>query len=163
MSGSTHFTLKLVAALGCGLMAGAFFAFSAFVMSGLARLPAPQGVAAMQSINVTAVTPLFMGVFMGMTLLSLGLGVAALLNRSAPGAGWVLAGSLLYVVGSFGITAACNVPLNDGLAALKPDSAEAASFWATYLSVWTLWNHLRTVLCLGATASFIVALCQAGA
>ena len=56
------FTLPLVVvtALGCGLMGGAFFAFSSFVMSGLKRLPTEQGIAAMQSINITAVTPAFM-------------------------------------------------------------------------------------------------------
>jgi uncharacterized membrane protein len=50
------FALTLFAALGCGVVAGVFFAFSAFVMRALARLPAQQGIAAMQSINVTAVT-----------------------------------------------------------------------------------------------------------
>ena len=49
--------LTLVTALGCGLSAGALFAFSSFVMRALARLPAAQGIAAMQSINVVAVTP----------------------------------------------------------------------------------------------------------
>ena len=48
------FTLKLFAVLGCGLVAGVFFAFSAFVMSALARLQPAQGIAAMQSINITA-------------------------------------------------------------------------------------------------------------
>ena len=43
--------LTLVTALGCGLSAGALFAFSSFVMHGLRRLPAPQGIAAMQSIT----------------------------------------------------------------------------------------------------------------
>jgi hypothetical protein len=41
-------------ALGCGLLAGVFFAFSAFVMPALRRLPASQGIAAMQSINKLA-------------------------------------------------------------------------------------------------------------
>jgi len=45
------FILTLVSALGCGLIAGVFFAFSAFVMKALARLPPAQGIAAMQSIN----------------------------------------------------------------------------------------------------------------
>jgi uncharacterized membrane protein len=39
------------------VVAGVFFAFSAFVMRALARLLAPQGIAAMQAINVVAVTP----------------------------------------------------------------------------------------------------------
>ncbi len=38
----------LVAALGCGLVAEAFFAFSAFVMKILARLLPSEGIAAMQ-------------------------------------------------------------------------------------------------------------------
>jgi uncharacterized membrane protein len=39
--------LTFVTALGCGLSTGALFAFSSFVMRALARLPAPQGIAAM--------------------------------------------------------------------------------------------------------------------
>ena len=54
------FVLTLFAALGCGVVAGVFFAFSTFVMRALARLPARQGIAAMQAINVAAVTPAFM-------------------------------------------------------------------------------------------------------
>ena len=54
------FVLTLLAALGCAMMAGVFFAFSAFVMKALARLPAELGVAAMQAINVAAVTFAFM-------------------------------------------------------------------------------------------------------
>jgi uncharacterized membrane protein len=43
--------LTLVTALGCGLSAGALYAFSSFAMPALARLPAAQGIAAMQSIT----------------------------------------------------------------------------------------------------------------
>jgi hypothetical protein len=46
------FPLTLAAALGCGLMAGLFFAFSVAVMKALARLPSAEGIDAMQSINV---------------------------------------------------------------------------------------------------------------
>jgi uncharacterized membrane protein len=54
MSGSLT-ALTFVAALGAALNGGVFFAFSTFVMSGLARLRPADGIAAMQSINVTAV------------------------------------------------------------------------------------------------------------
>jgi len=47
--------VTLVAALGAGLNGGVFFAFSTFVMPALSRLPASQGIAAMQSINVAAI------------------------------------------------------------------------------------------------------------
>ena len=36
-------TLRFTAALGCGLMAGLFFAFSVSVMGGLARIQSAQG------------------------------------------------------------------------------------------------------------------------
>src|SRR5215208_1714033 len=47
-------------ALGCGLVAGVFFAFSTLVMPALKRLPPAHGIAAMQSINKLAVTAAFM-------------------------------------------------------------------------------------------------------
>lgn len=43
--------------VGSALMAGVFFAFSTFVMKALRRLPSPQGIAAMQSINVAVINP----------------------------------------------------------------------------------------------------------
>jgi uncharacterized membrane protein len=59
------FLLILVCAIGSGLIAGVFFAFSSFVMKALDRIPAAQGIAAMQSINVVVLNPLFLGVFLG--------------------------------------------------------------------------------------------------
>ena len=72
------FALTLFAALGCGLMAGFFFAFSASVMKALARLPAAEGIAAMQSINVAVINPVFLGAFLGTTALCLLVMVASL-------------------------------------------------------------------------------------
>lgn len=61
------FALTLFAALGCGLMAGFFFAFSASVIKVLARLPSAEGIAAMQSINVAILNPVFLAAFLGTT------------------------------------------------------------------------------------------------
>jgi len=63
--GGLLFALTLLGALGAGLVAGIFFAFSAFVMTALGRLPAPKGIAAMQSINVAVLNPAFFSVFFG--------------------------------------------------------------------------------------------------
>ncbi|WP_228050189.1 hypothetical protein [Tychonema sp. LEGE 06208] len=57
--------LKLFAVLGCGLIAGVFFAFSTFVMNALGRLPPAQGIAAMQSINIAVINPLFITALFG--------------------------------------------------------------------------------------------------
>ena len=51
------------ATLGCGLMAGLFFTFSNFVMKGLGNLSPVKGIAAMQSINLAVLNPLFLTIF----------------------------------------------------------------------------------------------------
>ena len=142
--------LTLLAALGCGLIAGAFFAFSTFVMRALGRLQPPQGIAAMQSINVVVINPLFMAAFLGTALLCAALAVSSLLTWQKPGAGYLLAGSLLYIAGTFLVTIVFNVPRNDALAAVDPASAAGASLWAGYLTGWTAWNHVRTAAALAA-------------
>jgi uncharacterized membrane protein len=137
------------ASLGCGLMAGVFLAFSSFVMSALARLPPPQGIAAMQSINIRAVTPVFMTVFLGTAALCVVL--FALTLFSAPvGAAYLLTGSLCYVVGSFLVTIVFNVPRNNRLATANPEEQATARVWTDYLRSWTAWNHVRTVTSLAA-------------
>jgi len=145
-------------AVGCGLLAGLYFAFSAFIMSSLGRIDQASGIAAMNAINVTIVRSLFMPIFLGTTLASLILVVMALLRRDEPGAAMILAGGVLYVVGMTGVTMACNVPLNDALAAVDPSTHEAATLWSRYLKDWTLWNHVRTVASTGACMFFIAAI-----
>ena len=153
------FALTLVAALGCGLMAGVFFAFSAFVMKALARLPAAAGIAAMQSINVAVLNPVFLGTFVGTAAFCL-LVMAALLWRwHSPGSVYVLVGGALYLVGTFFVTVVCNVPKNDALASVAPADPDSASLWASYLVTWTAWNHMRTAAALAAAAALTMALC----
>ncbi len=152
------FALKLFAALGCGLIAGVFFAFSTFVMSALARRPPAQGIAAMQSINITVINPLFMTAFWGTAAACFFLVVSSLLKWNQPGAAYLLVGSLLYLVGTLGVTMAFNVPLNDALAKVEPGSMDGANLWASYLTNWTIWNHVRTAAALAAATAFIVAL-----
>ncbi len=152
------FALTLVTALGCGLNAGVFFAFSSFVMKALARLPAAQGVAAMQSINELAVTPAFMTALFGTAVACVGLAVWSLVLWHEPFAGYLLIGSALYVIGTTGVTIACNVPLNDRLATLHPQGVDAADRWDEYVTKWTAWNHVRAVAALAAAATLAIAL-----
>ena len=140
--------------------AGAWFTFSAFVMQALERLSPTEGVAAMQSINVTAVRPPLMIAMFGVGLACVVLAGWALTSLSDARAGWLLAGAVLYVAGTIGVTMAGNVPLNDALARVAPDSAEAHREWAHYLSAWTAWNHVRAVTAIAATALLVVGLVQ---
>lgn len=155
-----YFLLKLFSALGCGLIAGVFFAFSTFVMGALARIQPAQGIAAMQSINITAIDPLFMGLLFGTAATCLFLAVSSVLKLHQPGAVYLLVGSLLYLIGTVLVTIAFNVPLNDALAKVNPNSIEGASLWARYLTNWTFWNHVRTVAALAAATLLTLALCD---
>jgi uncharacterized membrane protein len=159
MSDTWRVILTFCTALGCGLIAGVFFAFSAFVMKALGRLPAPHGIAAMQSINVVAVTPLFMAALFGTAAACLALAVSTLFVWQERGARIVLLGSLLYLVGCVLVTIVFNVPRNDALARIDPASADAARAWTGYVSGWTAWNHVRTVAALAAAALFTTAFC----
>lgn len=148
----------LIAAIGSGLVAGVFFAFSTFVMPALARIEPVQGITAMQSINITAINPLFMLALFETALDCLLLAILTGLKWGQPHSAYLLIGSLLYLIGSIGVTIAFNVPLNDALASVKPDSPESTTLWAKYLTNWTLWNHVRTITGLIAASLFTIAL-----
>jgi uncharacterized membrane protein len=145
MSPRAMMVVTVGAALGSGVMGGAFFAFSSFVMGALGKLAPPEGIRAMQSINVVVINPVFLGVFVCTALVCGVLAVLSLKSWSDPGSALRLAGCVAYVVGTFGVTMLFNVPRNDALDALAADTADAAAYWARYLGEWTWWNHVRTV------------------
>jgi uncharacterized membrane protein len=154
--------LTLLACLGTGLMAGTFFVFSVAIMPALERLPSSQGIAAMQSINATILNPRFLGVFLGAAAAALVLGGRGLVRRGQAGAGWLVLGALLYLVGVLAVTAACNVPRNEALDRVLPDTPEAVTLWGRYLRIWTAWNHVRSLAALGACGAWALALRSEG-
>ena len=157
MSAQLTSILAIVSALGCGLMAGFFFSFSVCVMKALAQLPPAKGIAAMQAINVVVLNRWFFIVFFGTAGLCLLLAAEALWNWQQPGAAPRFAGCAFYLLGTLGVTIVCNVPRNNALAAVDPDTAAAASRWASYLSEWTAWNHVRTAAAVAALGLFVFA------
>jgi uncharacterized membrane protein len=152
------FILTLVTALGCGLVAGFFFAYSVSVMQALARLPAAQGIAAMQSINVVVINPVFMGALFGTALACVVLVVAAFLEWGEAYAVYLLVGGVVYLVGVILLTMAYHVPRNNALAAADPISPDAERLWSRYLKEWTAANHVRTVAPLAAATLLTIAL-----
>ncbi|MFJ4683461.1 DUF1772 domain-containing protein [Streptomyces sp. NPDC088789] len=158
MIAGPYFVLTVLGVLGTGLIAGVFCGFSTFVMRGLAGLPPAQGVAAMQSINVTAVRPPFMTVFAGTAVLSAVIAVVTFVLWPDEGTVELLLGSALYLFGTFGLTIVANVPRNEALAKLEAGTAEASSYWSTYLREWTFWNHVRTVASAAAAICYVLAI-----
>ncbi len=136
--------LVIAAILGSGVVAGIFFTFSNFVMQALARLPKPQGVAAMQAINVTVINPGAMIAMFGTGLVFIVAAILGLMDSEGIAFWLYLAGALLYVVGCVGVTIVGNVPLNERLAKVEPETDEAAALWDRYLVRWTFYNTVRT-------------------
>lgn len=152
--------LAFVCALGCGLNGGVFFAFSTFVMAGLAQLAPGEGINAMKAINVKAVTPVFMSLLFGTGVLCAIAIVLALVSWGEPGSLFALLGGVIYIAGTIIVTMLGNVPLNTALARVTSADAAGTALWAGYLRDWTRWNHVRTIACTLAMALFVVALWQ---
>ncbi|MEU9211432.1 anthrone oxygenase family protein [Streptomyces sp. NPDC048415] len=153
-----YFVLTVLGVLGCGVMAGVFCAFSTFVMRGIAQLPPAQGVATMNAINVSAMRPPFMLVFLGSAGVCAVLAVVTFVLLPDDGAVELLLGSALYLFGSFGVTVVANVPRNDALMKMDPGTPEAAVCWVSYVREWTKWNHVRAVAAAAAAVSYTLAL-----
>jgi uncharacterized membrane protein len=139
--------------IGAAVSGGVLFAFSTFVMKALGRLPAPQAISAMQSINKFAPNPLFMTVLFGTAAACMPLTGSALRNLDDPSSKYVLIGCALYLAGIV-LTAVYRVPRNDALARIDPAGDESARFWSSYLHNWTAWNHVRTVTSIGGAIAF---------
>jgi uncharacterized membrane protein len=134
------------------------FAFSNFVMQALSKLPNEQGMHAMQEINEKIINPIFIVFFLGTPLLCTVIGLNALMDLDLEESAFSLGGSVLYLVGPFGITMLCNVPLNNQLA--KAGVPDADVVWPDYQVRWQRWNHARTYI--GVVSIVLLALGLAG-
>jgi uncharacterized membrane protein len=126
-------------------------------MKALTELPREQGMAAMQRINIAILNPVFLLLFLGTGLLCIVLAIYAIGQRQSSATILLFLGSLCYLVGTVGVTMIFNVPLNNALA-----GSQATDIWPGYVRNWLVWNHVRTVLSLGAALAFTFAASQLG-
>ena len=144
------------AVLTCGLVSGVFLAFSDFVMKSLAATTPASGIESMQVINRKVYGSIFLVLVLGSAALCLLLSGYAFLRISDSVAAWIIAGGVIYLVGVFLVTIVFNVPMNERLDVMDAYSPETVSYWATYLTSWTYWNHIRTISSIGSTICLLV-------
>jgi uncharacterized membrane protein len=149
--------LTLAAAIGVGITAGVYFAFSTFVMTALRRLSHSQAITAMNAINKAAPNPLFMLALFGTGIICILLMISGFQHRDDPAAAWQIAGSALYLL-SVLVTVTYHIPHNDALMKIDPDGTGAGATWSHFYSGWMAWNHVRTLAAIGGTASLVLAL-----
>jgi uncharacterized membrane protein len=115
--------LAVSAVLG-GLMAGFFFAYSASVVLALRTLSASEYTTVMQEINEKVLNVVFGIVFFGAVVVPIGGAILVVLQGY-----WTtlsgllfLAGVIIYLVGTFLVTARIHIPMNDRIATWSPVS-----------------------------------------
>jgi len=126
--------IALLALVLHGALAGLFYAFSMSVMPALNALPTAEAETAMRSINRKILNPWLFAPFLGAPLAALVAGLLA----DAPAAWWFFAAAAVNFAGSFLVTVAINVPMNNAVNA-------GTLSWKDYSPRWTTWNTLRAI------------------
>lgn len=154
------------AAMVTALIAGLLYAYSCSVNPGLNRLSDPEYVTAMQSINRAIQNPVFFISFLGAPVL---LPVSTWLSYSQPVSNrfwFLLAATIVYLIGVLGVTALGNIPLNISLESFSVQTAspqEIAAQRAQFEGPWNSWHTIRTVASVIALAFVIIACLQSKA
>lgn len=144
------------AVLLTGLSAGLFFAWSVSVIPGTRRVPDHIYLETMQSINRAILNPAFFLIFFGSLLL---MSVSTIQHFQAGLTFWVmLAAALTYLVGTFGVTALGNVPLNNSLDVLDLSELGVDLMAATRKAYESKWNRLHLIRTTFAVLSFLISL-----
>ncbi|SKC96242.1 Uncharacterized membrane protein [Chitinophaga ginsengisegetis] len=152
-----------LATITTALVAGLFYAFAVSVNIAFAQLPDAAYITATQAINVAIVNPAFIVSFLGAPVL---LPLATWLNARPAftrRSGYLLAATLIFVIGSFGVTVLSNIPLNDKLAAFHTEGASAAQLHdmrVAFATPWNNWHLVRTLAGIAALVLLVMACLQ---
>lgn len=148
--------ILLVATTTTALIAGLFYGYSCSVNIGLGRLTDQEYLAAMQSINRAILNPLFFASFLG-TLIFLPL--CTVLHYQQPiGPVFLLllAASVVYAAGTFGVTIFGNVPLNEMLDKFNLSSATPEAIAAQRAKFEIPWNRLHTIRTIASVVALVM-------
>ncbi|CAM1357617.1 anthrone oxygenase family protein [Tenacibaculum halocynthiae] len=138
------------------LSAGLFFAWSVSVILGTKKVGDFTYLETMQNINREILNPAFFILFFGSLIALI---ITSYLQFNTKTVFWlVLASTIIYSIGTFGITALGNVPLNKELDALNINNLnllELKSFRSYYESTW---NHYHSIRTISGMISFVLVL-----
>ncbi len=148
--------LLVLTATTTALTAGLFYAFSCSVNLGLARLSNAEYIAAMRSINRAIQNPIFFAAFFGAPIL---LPLSVFLHYGQPLSvrfWFLLAATIIYLIGTFGITIFGNIPLNNSLDRFDLQAASEAEITAQRASFEGRWNNLNTIRTVSSTLAIML-------
>lgn len=155
-------TVLVLATLLCSLVAGLLFAFAVVVMPGLRTLDDGVFIRAFQVIDrvIQNNQPLFLFVWVGSVLTLVAAGVLGVWELQGVDRLLIVAAALIYLLGVQGPTFAINIPLNNRLQKLTPDTMSEAmrtSARSEFEPRWNRWNAVRAG-CASFAASLLMLL-----
>ncbi len=128
------------------LQAGLFYAWSCSVMLGLAQLSDREFVSVMQKMNRAIQNPVFFASFFGAPV---SLIISTVFHYGQTNRFWfLLAATVTFLIGTFGVTVFGNVPLNNRLDRFDLESAtdeEVGLRRANFERRWNALNAIRPV------------------
>lgn len=147
----------VVTGLLAGLIAGLFYSYACSVNLGLGKLADREYLTAMQSINKEILNPVFFISFLG-TLIALPASTGIIYAKEGINVTFwlILAATLLYAAGTFGVTIFGNVPLNEALAVFNIEGATASELALQRSRFEIPWNRLNTLRTIASACSFVV-------
>ncbi len=142
-----------IAIILTGLSAGLFCGWEVSVIPGTRRVGDNVYIETMQAINRAIINPAFMVIFFGTFLMQ---GLSAYQFRGTPLFWWILGATLIYIVGTLGITIFGNVPLNDSLDVVTLCDLSQEEVSTTRGAYQRKWNKLHALRTLFAVISFML-------
>ena len=159
---SPELTIYICLFLGLitALLAGVFQSFSDFVMRGLMRAAPAGGIDSMQQLNRTVFRSFFLASFIALLPISIAFAIYAWIAMEGPAMHLIITAAVIYLPFVFIVTARGNVPMNEKLDKMAPNSKDAAVYWQTYGPVWTRWNTVRTIGSIATAGCYLLAAVQ---
>ena len=148
-----HTIILLLASLSTGIMAGIFFIWSNTIKPGIGKLNDMGYLSAFQSMNRVILNRTFIGIFFAPVIL---IPLTTFLNYNIipDYKFWILlAATLFYWIGTFGVTIRGNIPLNELLDKTNLENIsteQAKSLRQSIENKWNRFNLIRTLTSIGA-------------
>jgi uncharacterized membrane protein len=149
----------VVAGILSGLLAGVFYTFNVAIVPALRSMKPTQHIRAMQLINEKIKNPVFFLSFFGPTIL---LPLAAFQHQGTPQFPLLVAAAVLHILGSNGVTAGGNIPLNERLDKVdvntvsEVDAERIRSEFQGPGSAWMRLHAVRTLAAIAAAALVLI-------
>ena len=155
--------LVLTSTLSCALVTGFVFTYAVIVMPGLAKLADKEFIRAFQVTDevIQNNQPIFMIVWVGSVISVISTLIVSLMGPYSVETVLVIIAGFVYLLGVQGLTVLVHLPLNRRIQTVNVEEWDASALREERLLFETRWirfNWIRTLIGLGVTVTFMVAL-----